>query len=114
MNHDQPWARSTLSAGSARAIRGWGEAATSAPNASAERRKGGEAPLRGLRNIVSKPPPPEPVAVAVPRPVDQERLALELVAPDEAPVTAVLGVVPVVAHDEVRVGRDLGRLAAVG
>jgi len=35
------------SAGFAGAILPWGEAATSEPEASAERRKGGEAPLRG-------------------------------------------------------------------
>jgi release factor glutamine methyltransferase len=35
------------SAGFARAIRSWGEAARSEPQASDERRKGGEAPLRG-------------------------------------------------------------------
>ena len=49
----------------------------------------------------------------VPRPVDQEGLAADLLAPDEAPVAAVLGVVPVVAHDEVRARRHHERVAAV-
>src|SRR5215470_1579576 len=69
---------------------------------------------KGLRNIIREPPPAEPVAVAVPRPVDEEGLALDLVALDEAPVAAVLRVVAVVAHHEVRVGRHDRGLAAVG
>src|SRR5262247_3447034 len=73
----------------------------------------------GLRNIIREPPPAEPVPVAVPGPVDEEGLALDLVALDEAPVAAVLRVVAVVAHHEVRVGgyeRGLAavRVAAVG
>src|SRR5919106_3321434 len=71
-------------------------------------------PRPRLRNIFPEPPPPQPVPVAVPRPVDQEGLALDLVPTDEAPVAAVLRVVPVVAHDEVRVWRHLRGLAAVG
>src|SRR5262252_4381799 len=74
---------------------------------------------RRLRNIVREPPPAEPVSVAIPGPVDEEGLALDLVALDEAPVAAVLRVVAVVAHHEVRVGgyeRGLAavRVAAVG
>src|SRR5262247_4431502 len=57
--------------------------------------------------------PPRPVSLAVPRPVDQERLAADLLALDEAPVAAVLRVVAVVAHDEVRALRHHRRLAAV-
>src|SRR5215470_11996112 len=59
----------------------------------------------GLRYVIRQPPPAQPVSVAVPRPVDEEGLALDLVALDEAPVAAVLRVVAVVAHHEVRVGR---------
>src|SRR5213594_1041072 len=67
-----------------------------------------------LRNIVRESPPAEPVPVTVPRPVDEEGLPPDLVALDEAPVTAVLRVVAVVAHDEVGVGRHDRGLAAVG
>src|SRR5215470_1558893 len=63
--------------------------------------------------IVREPPPPQPVSVAIPGPVDEEGLALDLVALDEAPVTAVLRVVAVVAHHEVRIGRHERGLAAV-
>src|SRR5438093_1878991 len=66
-----------------------------------------------LRNIVRESPPAEPVPVTVPRPVDEEGLPPDLVALDEAPVTAVLRVVAVVAHDEVGVGRHCRGLAAV-
>src|SRR5262249_60919367 len=57
--------------------------------------------------------PPRPVGLAVPRPVDQERLAADLLALDESPVAAGLRAVAVVAHDEVRAGRHHRRLAAV-
>src|SRR5207249_825687 len=67
-----------------------------------------------LRNIVREPPPAEPVTVAIPGPVDEEGLALDLVALDEAPVAAVLRVVAVVAHHEIGVGRHDRGLAAVG
>src|SRR5439155_3761494 len=67
-----------------------------------------------LRDVAPESPPAEPVMVAVPRPVDEKRLALDLVALDEPPVAAVLGVVAVVAHDEVGIGRHGRRLAAVG
>src|SRR3989442_11046316 len=49
----------------------------------------------------------------VPGPVDQEGLATDLRALDEAPVAAVLGVVPVVAHDEVRARWNAQRLAGI-
>src|SRR5207247_10746624 len=71
-------------------------------------------PSENLRYVVRESPPAEPVMVAVPRPVGQERLALDLVALDEPPVAAVLGVVTVVTHDEVGIGRHGRRLAAVG
>src|SRR5882762_7129971 len=67
-----------------------------------------------LRYIVRESPPAQPVPVAVPGPVDEEGLALDLVALDEAPVPTVLRVVAVVAHHEVRVGRNRRGLAAVG
>src|SRR5262245_59510262 len=66
-----------------------------------------------LRNVIREPPPAEPVPVAIPGPVDEEGLALDLVALDEAPVAAVLRVVAIVAHHEVRVGRHERGLAAV-
>src|SRR6267142_3715199 len=68
---------------------------------------------RALRDIVREAPPAEPVPVAVPGPVDEEGLALDLVALDEAPVATVLRVVPVVTHYEIRVGRHDRGLAAV-
>src|SRR5262245_58733386 len=40
------------SAGEADAIESWGEAATSTPKTCEERRKGGQAPLRGLRRLL--------------------------------------------------------------
>src|SRR5439155_9178503 len=52
-------------------------------------------PLQWSRDIAGQSPPAEPVMVAVPRPVDQERLALDLVALDETPVATVLRVVAV-------------------
>src|SRR5215471_11619793 len=66
-----------------------------------------------LRQVLAEAPPPEPVILPVPRPVDQERLAADLLPLDEAPVAAVLLVVAVVAHDEVRALRHHRRLAAV-
>src|SRR5436309_15626246 len=71
-------------------------------------------PTEALRYIVRQPPPAEPVPVAIPRPVDEEGLTFDLVALDEAPVAAVLRVVAVVAHHEVRVGGHDRGLAAVG
>src|SRR5437899_12278005 len=67
-----------------------------------------------LRDVPSEAPPAEPVAIAVPRPVDEEGLALDLLPPHESPVPAVLRVVAVVAHHEVGVGRDARHLTAVG
>src|SRR5215813_5996479 len=66
-----------------------------------------------LRQPGAEPTPPRPVRLRVPRPVDQEGLAADLLAPHETPVAAVLGVVAVVAHDEVRAGRHHRGLAAV-
>src|SRR5438067_12973531 len=66
-----------------------------------------------LRDISRESPPAQPVPIAVPGPVDQEGLALDLVLADEPPVTAVLRVVAVVAHDDVGVGLVYSRLAAV-
>src|SRR3954471_2326831 len=43
------------------------------------------------------------------RPVDQERLALDVLARQVAPVAAVLRVGAVVAHDEILVGRHSDR-----
>src|SRR5215831_4965301 len=57
--------------------------------------------------------PARPVSLTVPRPVDQEGFTADLLPLDEAPVAAVLGVVAVVPHDEVRAGRHHRRLAAV-
>src|SRR6266511_5922495 len=73
------------------------------------------APYRqpALGQPVAQPTPPGPMALAVPRPVDQEGLATDLLAPDEPPVAAVLGIVPVVAHDEVRARWHHERVAAV-
>src|SRR5262245_42223672 len=65
------------------------------------------------RYVVPQPPPPQPVAVAIPRPVDQERLAFDLVPLHEPPVAAVLRVVAVVAHHEERVGGNRRRLTPV-
>src|SRR5512146_379350 len=39
------------------------------------------------------------------RPVDEQRLALDIVARQEAPIAAVLRVVAVVAHDEIAIRR---------
>ena len=47
------------------------------------------------------------------RPVDDERLALDVVARQEAPVAAVLRVVAVVAHHEVLIGRHRDRAVAL-
>ena len=62
-----------------------------------------------------EPAPPDTlrdgVLLRVPGPVDEEGPALDLVALDEAPVAAVLAVVPVVAHHEVGVRRHLHRRA---
>src|SRR3989442_8484116 len=57
-----------------------------------------------LRDVLSEAPPAEPVAVAVPRPVDEEGLALDLFPPHEPPVPTVLRVVAGFAHPEVGVG----------
>src|SRR5215831_1682494 len=43
------------------------------------------------------------------RPVDQQRASLHVVARQEAPVTAVLRVVAVVAHHEIAIGRHRDR-----
>src|SRR5262249_19048188 len=75
-------------------------------------RRGGEAPSES-RQPGAQATPPRPVGLAVPRPVDQERLAADLLALDEAPVAAVLRVVAVVAHDEVGAWWHHRRLAAV-
>src|SRR5712691_8829166 len=68
-------------------------------------------------NLLGQPVPQSspagPVALAVPRPVNQESLAADLLAPDESPVPAVLGVVPIVAHNEVRALRHHERIAPV-
>src|SRR5204863_6067679 len=89
------------------------EAASKAPATTAYKFPQSARPYT-LRYIVREPPPPQPVPLAVPRPVDEEGLALDLVALHEAPVPAVLRVVAVVAHDEVAVGGHAGGLAAVG
>src|SRR2546425_10805409 len=67
-----------------------------------------------LRDVLSEAPPAEPVAIAVPRPVDEEGLALDLLPLHESPVPTVLRVVTVVAHHEVRIGGDSGHVTAVG
>src|SRR5207244_11571827 len=67
-----------------------------------------------LGDVSPERPPAQPMAVAVPGPVDEEGLALDLVPLHEAPVARVLRVIAVVAHDEVRLGRDDERLARVG
>src|SRR5438093_7620076 len=71
-------------------------------------------PVPISRNVLSEAPPAEPVAIAVPRPVDEEGLALDLLPLHESPVPAVLRVVAVVAHHEAGVGRDARHLTAVG
>src|SRR5215470_11359333 len=81
--------------------------------ASRRRARRGVKPPSESRQPGAQATPPRPVGLAVPRPVDQERLAADLLALDEAPVAAVLRVVAVVAHDEVRAGRHYRRLAAV-
>src|SRR5438445_609483 len=43
-----------------------------------------------LRDVLSEAPPAEPVAIAVPRPVDEEGLALDLLPLHESPVPAVM------------------------
>src|SRR5215471_13712236 len=77
------------------------------------RREESARPFEGLRDEMAEPAPAEPVGLRVPRPVDHERLAPDLLALDEAPVAAVLGVVPIVAHHEVRPRGDEQCLARV-
>src|SRR6266545_7735089 len=91
------------SAGFAGAIPSWGEAS-----------EGGRSPPPSfLWEVVTQPPPAEPMPLPVPGPVDQEGLAADLLALDEAPVAAVLGVVAVVTHDEIRAGGNAHRLAGI-
>src|SRR5207249_154337 len=101
---------STSSAGFAHAILTGGRQEGACRQACDDRRRGAKPPSG---DVMREPPPPKPVTVGVPRPVDEERLPLDLFALDEAPVAAVLGVVTVVAHHEIRVRRDDGGLAAV-
>src|SRR5689334_14713382 len=57
--------------------------------------------------------PAHPAILAVPGPVDQERLALHVVERHEAPEAAVVAAVAVVAHDEDLVGRHGDRTVVV-
>src|SRR5437667_5907834 len=59
------------------------------------------------------PLPSHPAVLAVPRPVDDERLPLHVVERHEAPEAAVVATVAVVAHDEHLVGRDRHRSVVV-
>src|SRR5882672_7953836 len=77
------------------------------------RKGGGAPPPSELWQPVAQTAPPRPMALRVPGPVDQEGLAADLVAVNEAPVAAVLGIVAVVAHDEVGARGDHEGIARV-
>src|SRR5690242_7492019 len=53
-----------------------------------------------LVNNIPEPLPPHPSVAAVPRPVDEKRLSLDVVQIDVTPEAAVVAFVAVVAHDE--------------
>src|SRR5207244_5852161 len=75
-----------------------------------------EAGRRSSSDRLPQTLPADPVRerpLPVPGPVDQERLALDLLHLDETPETAVETLVSVVAHDEVGIRRDFERAEIV-
>src|SRR5262245_62136665 len=64
-------------------------------------------------NQVAEALPPHPAVVAVPGPIDDEGLPLDVIDRHEAPESTVVAAVAIVPHDEYRVGWNGDRAIVV-